>query len=295
MSKIIGNEKIKTELKRAVQNNDILHSYMFIGQEGIGKKKIAKEFARTILCETKKNNCNCKSCTSFKNGNNPDFYLISEEGNSIKIDQIRDLIEKAYEKPIASEKKVYIIDNSDKMTVEAQNSLLKTLEEPPDYMVLILITSNIDNILNTVKSRCVKLSFESLSNDEIKEVLNERGLNTNLNENMYELFNGSIARALKILEKQEDFTQLEKFVNNISKEDKLEYITSYKSLFTKENINEYLEYALVLFFNKGKKTNSIRYLNCVNIIQETINRLKSNANFDMSVDNMLFKLWEEVN
>ena len=295
MSKIIGNEKIKTELKRAVQNNDILHSYMFIGQEGIGKKEIAKEFARTILCKTKKNNCNCKSCTSFKNGNNPDFYLISEEGNSIKIDQIRDLIEKAYEKPIASEKKVYIIDNSDKMTVEAQNSLLKTLEEPPDYMVLILITSNIDNILNTVKSRCVKLSFESLSNDEIKEVLNERGLNTNLNENMYELFNGSIARALKILEKQEDFTQLEKFVNNISKEDKLEYITSYKSLFTKENINEYLEYALVLFFNKGKKTNSIRYLNCVNIIQETINRLKSNANFDMSVDNMLFKLWEEVN
>ena len=295
MSKIVGNEKIKKELEKTVHNNDILHSYIFIGQDGIGKKEIAKEFAKKILCQTKKDSCNCKSCISFENGNNPDFNIISEEGNSIKIEQIRNLIEKVYEKPIASERKVYIIDNSDKMTVEAQNSLLKTLEEPPEYIVIILITANVDNILNTVKSRCVKLSFESLSNDEIKEVLNERGLNTNLNENMYELFNGSIARALRILEKQEDFTQLEKFVNNITKVDKLDYITTYKRLFSKDNINEYLEYALLLFFKIGKKNNSIQYLNCVNIIQETINRLKSNANFDMSVDNMLFKLWEEVN
>ena len=224
MSKIVGNEKIKKELEKTVHNNDILHSYIFIGQDGIGKKEIAKEFAKKILCQTKKDSCNCKSCISFENGNNPDFNIISEEGNSIKIEQIRNLIEKVYEKPIASERKVYIIDNSDKMTVEAQNSLLKTLEEPPEYIVIILITANVDNILNTVKSRCVKLSFESLSNDEIKEVLNERGLNTNLNENMYELFNGSIARALRILEKQEDFTQLEKFVNNITKVDKLDYI-----------------------------------------------------------------------
>ena len=295
MNKIIGNDKVKTELEKIVQNHEVLHSYMFIGQDGIGKKEIAKSFAKKILCETKKEGCNCKSCISFDNGNNPDFNMISEEGNSIKIDQIRTLIEKVYEKPIASEKKVYIIDNSDKMTVEAQNSLLKTLEEPPEYIVIILITSNVDNILNTVKSRCVKVSFNNLSNDEIKEVLNERGLNTNLNDNMYELFNGSVAKALKILEKKEDFTKLEDIANKVNKINKLDYITKNKSIFTKENVYEYLEYLVVIFFNLGKKNNSAEFLNCVNIIQETINRLKSNANFDMSVDNMLFKLWEEVN
>lgn len=295
MNKILGNDKVKTELEKIVQNHEVLHSYMFIGQDGIGKKEIAKSFAKKILCETKKDDCNCKSCISFDNGNNPDFNIISEEGNSIKIDQIRNLIEKVYEKPIASEKKVYIIDNSDKMTVEAQNSLLKTLEEPPEYIVIILITSNVDNILNTVKSRCVKVSFNNLSNDEIKEVLNERGLNTDLNDNMYELFNGSVAKALKILEKKEDFTKLEDIASKVNKINKLDYITKNKSIFTKENVYEYLEYLVVIFFNLGKKNNSAEYLNCVNIIQETINRLKSNANFDMSVDNMLFKLWEEVN
>lgn len=292
---IRGNKQVKNELKNIVQNGDVLHSYMFIGPDGIGKKEIAKEFAKMILCQTKKENCSCKSCISFDNGNNPDFKMIQEDGNYIKIGQIRELIEKIYEKPIESDKKVYIIDNSDKMNPEAQNALLKTLEEPPEYIVLILITSNADNILNTVKSRCIKVTFEKLSNEEIKDILNERGFNTNLDDNMYELFNGSIARALNILEKKDDFSQLEDFVNKIEGISRLEYITKNKALFTKENITEYLEYAIILFFNIGKKTGNVRYLNCTKIIQDTLNRLKSNANFDMSVDNMLLKIWEEAN
>ena len=124
MSTIKGNEQVRSELKKIVQNDDVLHSYMFIGPEGIGKKEIAKEFAKQILCQTKKDNCSCKSCISFDSGNNPDFTLIQEDGNYIKIGQIRELIEKVYEKPIESNKKVYIIDNSDKMNPEAQNALL---------------------------------------------------------------------------------------------------------------------------------------------------------------------------
>ena len=95
--------------------------------------------------------------------------------------------------------------------------------------------------------------------------------------------------------KKEDFTQLESFVNKVKERSKLDYLTENKSLFTKENISEYLEYAMVLFFNLGKKTNKVEYFNCVKIVQDTINRLKSNANFDMSVDNMLLKIWEEAN
>ena len=295
MDNIKGNKQVRKELKKIVQNGDVLHSYMFIGPEGIGKKEIAKEFAKMILCQTKKDNCSCKSCISFENDNNPDFSLIREDGNYIKIGQIRQLIEKVYEKPIESDKKVYIIDNADKMNPEAQNALLKTLEEPPEYIVIILITSNADNLLNTVKSRCIKVTFDKISNEDIKSVLNERGLNTKLDDNMYELFNGSVARALNILEKKDDFSLLEDFVGKIDKVSKIDYLTKYKTLFTKDNIYEYLEYAVILFFNLGKKTNNVSYLNCVKIIQDTINRLKSNANFDMSVDNMLLKIWEEVN
>ena len=150
--KIIGNNKIKNELIKAFSTNSIAHSYIFSGQYGIGKKQIAIEFAKMILCLNKDNApCGkCKSCLELENDNNPDFNIIKPDGK-IKIDQIRQMLEKVYEKPIISDKKVYIIDDAETMTVEAQNCLLKTLEEPPEYIVIILITSNESNLINTIK------------------------------------------------------------------------------------------------------------------------------------------------
>ena len=138
---IIGNKTTKETLVNVVKNNKVLHGYMFIGQEGIGKFLIAKEFAKMILCENKNvTPCNnCKSCLEFEGENNPDFSIIKPDGNSIKIEQIRNMNSKILEKPINSGRKVYIIDDSNKMTKEAQNCLLKTLEEPPEYAVIILI------------------------------------------------------------------------------------------------------------------------------------------------------------
>ena len=104
-------------------------------------------------------NDNCSSCVKFNSSNNPDFVLIEQDGNSIKIAQIREMQENVYTKPIVSRKKVFIINDSDKMTEEAQNSLLKTLEEPPEYIIIILITANENKLLNTIKSRCLKISF----------------------------------------------------------------------------------------------------------------------------------------
>ena len=169
VNSLIGNSKIKEYLTNVALNNQNLHSYIFAGPEGIGKKLFAMNFAKMLLCLSDNKPCNnCKSCISFDGGNHTDFMLINaEDGKSIKIEQIRVMQEKIVEKPILSARKVYIINDAELMTKEAQNCLLKTLEEPPEYVIIILIVSNESKLLNTVKSRCVKIEFSKLSNEEI--------------------------------------------------------------------------------------------------------------------------------
>ena len=137
---IIGNNEAKKYLTQSIKNKNISHAYMFIGEEGIGKKLIALEFAKTIMCESNLIEAceKCKSCKIFNSMNHPDFFMIEPEGSNIKIEQIRSIKSKIYEKPIVSSKKVYIINDSQKMTLESQNSLLKILEEPPEYIIIIL-------------------------------------------------------------------------------------------------------------------------------------------------------------
>ena len=138
--KIIGNERVKKYIETSIKQEKVLHSYLFVGTEGIGKKLVATEFAKQVLCLEDGKCCNkCKSCIEFESLNHPDFDIIEPDGNSIKIDQIRKMQKKIQEKPIISNKKIYIINNSDKMTKEAQNCLLKTLEEPPQYAIILLI------------------------------------------------------------------------------------------------------------------------------------------------------------
>ncbi len=169
---IIGNERNKELLKKIIDTNNVAHSYMFVGKDSIGKMLFAKEFAKATLCLSEEKPCNrCKSCIEFDTHNNPDFNILEPEGNSIKIDQIRELTKKVYEKPVVSSKKVYIINDSEAMTKEAQNSLLKTLEEPPEYVTIILITSNENLFLPTIKSRCTKISFNRLTDEELANVL----------------------------------------------------------------------------------------------------------------------------
>lgn len=154
---IIGNNSVKKLLSHSIDSNNILHSYMFIGPNGIGKCLFAKEFAKMVLDNT------------IDIYNHPDFMLIEpEDGKNIKIEQVRYLQQKISEKPIGGSKKIYIINDSDSMTKEAQNCLLKTLEEPPSYAIIVLIVSNENKILTTIKSRCTKVSFQPLSIDEVK-------------------------------------------------------------------------------------------------------------------------------
>ena len=292
---IIGNTNIKAVLEKSIKKNKLSHSYLFNGTQGIGKKKIAIEFAKMMLCLDDNKYCNhCKSCIEFNTNNNPDFLIISPDGNNIKIEQIRDMQKKIQEKPIISEKKVYIIDNADLMTTEAQNCLLKTLEEPPEFAVIILIGSNSNSFLPTIKSRCTIMNFNKITDKEMIEYLQKEYNVKDIDKNMLHMYQGSIVRAIKLKERQEEYKNIENIINNINRYDLVDFINNAEILYkSKEEINDILDYINVILLNKAK--DEYLYTNCIKIVENTKKRLKQNANYDMSIDNMLFNMWKEVN
>lgn len=293
---ILGNDRIKELLTNSIINNKTSHSYMFVGTEGIGKRLIAKEFAKMILCTNyNERYCGtCKSCIEFDTDNNPDFKIIEPDGNSLKIEQIREFQSKVAEKPIISNKKVYIINDSDKMTKEAQNCLLKTLEEPPEYVTIILIGANENEFLSTIKSRCMIIHFNKISNIEIENFLQKQYQLKINSKIMIDAFQGSIGKAIQLKDKIEDYEKIENIINNLDKKDKIEILNMseiiYKAKDEKYNI---LDYMNIVFINLALQSN--KYANCINIVEDTKRRLQSNSNYDMSIDNMLFNLWEQVN
>lgn len=292
---IVGNNKIKKILENIIKQNKITNAYMFIGQESIGKLLFAKEFAKMILCLNGTKPCNkCESCIKFKMFNNPDFAIINPDGNSIKIEQIRELREKVYEKPIISNRKVYIINNSNLMTKEAQNSLLKTLEEPPEYITMILVASNEDEFLPTIKSRCMRIFFNKLKYEELKLILAKEYKHLNIPDIIIKMADGSVKKAIKLKDKGKGYNNIKKVFVNIENTNIIDFIKLRNELFTdKEETNDILDYMNLIFFDKIDT--NIKYIKCMEIVEDTRDRLKKNNNFDMTIDNLLLTIWEEIN
>ena len=279
---IIGNEQNKKTLEKIINTNNISHSYMFVGKEGIGKLLFAKEFANSLLN------------TSISLENNPDFTIIQPDGNTIKINQIREFTKKVYEKPIDSDKKVFIINDSELMTKEAQNALLKTLEEPPHYIVIILIAKNKDLFLPTIKSRCTEIFFSKLKDQEVEKILKEK-LNLDSNETILKIADGSVDKALKLIQETCDYTKIEEIYANIENISLIDMLNKKEGIFeNKDNVYDILEYINILILDKIKN-NDKKYINCIEIIEDTKQRLKRNNNYDMTIDNLNLKLWEEIN
>ena len=284
---ILGNERNKDILTNIIKSNKISHSYIFWGIEGIGKKIIAKQFAKKILCSKDSEDCACKSCIEFDSENNPDFQIVNPNDGKIKIEQIREMQRKVAEKPIISNRKVYIIDNADTMTNEAQNCILKTLEEPPEYITIILICSNEDNLLSTIKSRCTRMHFEPIKYEDIKKYINLEFPKQQISENIIELSQGSIGKIIKLN------ANIERILLNMQNNDLIEIIQMSNEIYkSKEEINSILEYINVLLIKLGKQ--NIKYIKCIKIVEETKKRLKANSNYDMSIDYMIFSMWQEM-
>ena len=164
--------------------------------------------------------------------------------------------------------------------------------------VIILITSNESNLINTIKSRCLKLTFNPLENSEIKQYLEKNLDFQNVSETMLEIFEGSIGKALKVKEKQELYNNIETTLSNFSCESVIDLINNATEIYKgKENINEILEYFNIYFLKKAKEeyNNASKYVKAIEIVEDTKKRLVYNSNYDMTIDNLLINIWEELN
>ena len=172
-SEIIGHEQIIEHLQNAIRLNKVSHAYILDGEEGSGKMLLASAFAQTLQCEQGGTEpCGkCHSCIQAESRNQPDIIRVThEKPGSIGVDDIRDqLCSDILIRPYSSPWKIYIVDEAEKMTVQAQNALLKTIEEPPAYGIVLLLTENSEAFLPTILSRCVTLKLRPVKDEQIRK------------------------------------------------------------------------------------------------------------------------------
>lgn len=321
---VIGHEEITNHLQSAIKMGKVSHAYIFAGEDGIGKNFVADIFAATIQCEAKKENpCGtCKSCHQAMSGNQPDIKRVTHEKSTIGVDDIRLQINSDIGvKPYASPYKIYIVDEAEKMTEQAQNALLKTIEEPPEYAVIILLTNNVNAFLPTILSRCVILNFKSVEEKEIESYLMNNAKIPDYQAKISAAFAcGNLGKALKYAS-SESFMQLKSDIIHLMKNmnetditviaDAVKYFAENKS-----QVNDCLDlmmlwYRDVLMFKATKDANLLLYqdelqdisrqaevidFEHLNHIMDSFStvksRLNANVNYDMAMELLLLSMSE---
>lgn len=319
---IIGHEQNIEHLENAIENGQVSHAYIFNGEDGIGKMTTAKAFVKVLLCESKNSCGTCQSCIQIDSGNHPDVIYVTHEKAGITVDDIRDQVNQSvFVKPYSSDYKVYIIDEADKMNAAAQNALLKTIEEPPAYAVIILLSNNKESFLETIVSRCVVLNFGPLKESQVREYLHSHYDNMNGREDLAVSYSmGNIGKAKKVIE-SDDFNEQKDFclnlMANLEKWDIHEILLSLKQMASyKDYIYDLLDIMTIYYRDililkvtglpnktvfKEKfsvmKNQSI-YLSFEGIdtiikeIEKAKIRLKANVNFDVTLELLLFVMKE---
>ena len=198
---VLGQQQAINQLRTALRSGHLAHAYLFSGIEGIGKFTAAVAFAKALNCLTHADDScdNCAACRKTEKRLHPDVFFIEPDKNIIKIEQVRDIQKKIIFKPLEGRKKVVIIDQAEKLNLHAANCLLKTLEEPPDDTVLILVANTALPLLPTILSRCQSVRFAPLGAEMISFFLKRRGRSED-DGFIAALAQGSIKRALVLLE-----------------------------------------------------------------------------------------------
>lgn len=171
---VYGHSRIKTMLAKMVEKDQLHHGLCFHGPSGIGKRLLATEVARAMLCATRTGCGTCSHCHKFAGGNHPDFTFVEPDGNDIKVDQIRQISENLHFRPFEGAVRMIVMDGMERMREEAANAFLKSLEEPPIYVYFILITADLKALIPTIQSRCQKVAFQSLTHDDKVHILRDR-------------------------------------------------------------------------------------------------------------------------
>lgn len=322
---VVGHKNIIQYIKNAVEQNKLSHAYILNGQRGSGKKLLARLFAMTLQCEsgTSEPCGTCRSCMQTKNGNQPDIITVThEKPASISVDEIREQLNGDITiKPYSSPYKIYIIPEADLMTVQAQNALLKTLEEPPEYAVIFLLTENADGLLATIRSRCVMLKLRNIKDKLVKKYLMEQMQIPDYQAELCAAFaQGNIGRAVMLAKSEyfneikDDAIQLMKYIDQMELHEivsAIKQINKYKL-----EVTDYLDiltiwYRDVLLYKATQDVEGLVFGDQLNFIKEKAAkssyegietiltsiekakaRIKANVNFDLLMELLLLTIKE---
>ena len=324
---IIGQEQMKEHLQNVLGTGKVSHAYIINGEKSSGKEFIAKIFAMALQCE-KQGTDPCQECDSCKHAladSHPDIIRVThEKPNTISTDDIRDQVNSDVGiKPYRSPYKIYLINEAEKMTPQAQNALLKTLEEPPAYAVILLLTSNINALLPTILSRCVVLNMKPVSDELVKKYLMEELQVPDYKAEVCVAFaRGNIGKA-KALASSEDFEKVKaealsllKYIHDMDLNEvvaAVKKITEYKL-----EINDYLDicaiwYRDVLLFKATHDANHLVFREELQALRRTAQqssyegietilkalenakrRLDANVNFELTMELLLLTIQENT-
>lgn len=322
---VVGHKEIIKYMKNAIEQKKLSHAYIVNGQRGSGKKLLSRLFAMTLQCESGMNEpCGtCRSCMQTKNGNQPDIITVThEKPSSISVDEIREQLNgDILIKPYSSPYKIYIIPEADLMTVQAQNALLKTLEEPPEYAIIFLLTENADNLLATIRSRCVMLKLRNIKDKLVKKYLMEELKVPDYQAELCAAFaQGNIGRATMLAKSEhfneikEDAIQLMKYIDQMELQEivgAIKQINKYKL-----EVTDYLDiltiwYRDVLLYKATKEIEGLVFSDQLSFIKEKASkssyegiekiltsiekakqRIKANVNFDLLMELLLLTIKE---
>lgn len=223
---LLGNVRLKENLRASVRSGSVSHCYLISGPAGAGKRTLAQLLAAAMLCQSEEKPCRtCSACRKVLAGSHPDVITVDDpEKKTVSVDLIRQARTDIYVRPNEGSKKIYTIPRAMDMSVEAQNALLKVMEEPPEYGVFLLLADNPEKLLPTVRSRCVELRLESLPREVLKSALQRQfpdATQTQL-DGAVSRSGGYLGQAKAILQAGgEVSSQTESFVQSYAKKDAL--------------------------------------------------------------------------
>lgn len=322
---VVGHKDIIQYIRNAVTMEKVSHAYIMNGARGSGKKMLASLFAMTLLCEKKgPDPCNtCHSCRQAEGGNHPDIIWVAhEKPNTIGVDDIREQVNNTVMiKPYQGPYKVYIIDRAELMTPQAQNALLKTIEEPPEYAVIILLTENAQTMLPTINSRCVMLKLRNIRDTLIKKYLMERLEVPDYKADVCTAFaQGNMGRAI-MLAHSEHFNEIRdealKLLKYVREMEFSEVVTAVNNVTAyKLEITDYLDFIMiwyrdVLLYKATKEIDKLVFKDQIKYIKEQAktssyegiqniiaglekakSRLKANVNFELVMELLFLTIKE---
>lgn len=281
---ILETEDAKQYFLKVLPTRQLSHSYIFEGPYGIGKKTFAMELVKTLLCSTEGTEpCNaCNSCHMLKHESHPDLITIKKDKKTTKIDDVRAAINELNTKPYQSSYKILIVQEAHTLTQEAQNALLKTIEEPPSYAIIILVCENIEKLLPTIKSRCINIRFHPLSAQVISNFLSYKDVSLLEQQIIGKLCEGSMGLANDLLD-NEDLLDIRKMsIDNILTLQSTEDIMTVYNMVTqitelKEDITSYLNFWLFWYRDiiciKGNEVNDLYFADYLNELKEMAEKL----------------------